>query len=161
MKKTRFVTNAAIIAALYVVLSYVAHTFNLASGAVQVRLSEVLTVLPFFTGAAVPGLTVGCLISNILMGCHIWDVVFGTIATLIGAAGTYLLRKKSIYFACVPPIAANSLIIPFVLSKVYGDGTPLPLLALSVFIGELIACGFLGTALCALLKKRGKDIFNR
>lgn len=160
MKKARFITNAAIIAALYVILTYVAQLFGLASGAVQVRLSEALTVLPFFTASAVPGLTVGCLIANIVTGGAPWDVVFGTLATLLGAVGTYLLRKKSFYFACLPPIAANTLIIPFVLRFVYGDGSAFYILAAGVFAGEVIACGILGTALCAALRKRAGSLFG-
>ena len=160
MKKTKFVTSAAIIAALYVVLSYVAHLLGLASGAIQVRLSEVLTVLPFFMPAAVPGLTIGCLITNLVTGCHVWDVVFGTLATLLGALGTYCLRKKHFSLAAIPPIFANTLIVPLVLRWVYGVGTPLWLLALSVFAGEFIACGLLGTALCYCLKKRSGALFK-
>lgn len=160
MKKTRFITYAAIIAALYVVLTYLAQLFGMASGAVQVRLSEMLTVLPFFTASAVPGVTIGCLISNIVTGCAPWDIVFGTFATLLGAVGTYLLRKKSFLLAPIPPIIANTLIVPLVLRQVYGDASPLPMLAAGVFAGEFIACGLLGTALCALIKKRGQMLFN-
>ena len=89
------ITMAGIIAAIYVVLTFVAQAFGLASGAIQFRLSEVLTILPMFTAAAIPGLTVGCVLANILTGCAIWDVVFGSFATLLGAIGTHLLRKTN------------------------------------------------------------------
>lgn len=161
MKKARFVTNAACIAALYVVLSYLAYCFGLSSGAVQLRLSEALTLLPYYTASAVPGVTIGCLITNLITGGNVWDVVFGTFATLIGAVGTRLLRKKSIYLACVPPVVANTVIVPLVLRVAYGDGTPLPLLAAGVFAGEFISCALMGTALCLALKKRATYIFGK
>lgn len=161
MKKARFVTNAACIAALYVVLSYLAYCFGLSSGAVQLRLSEALTLLPYYTASAVPGVTIGCLITNLITGGNVWDVVFGTLATLIGAVGTRLLRKKSVYLACIPPVAANTVIVPLVLRAAYGEGTPLPLLAAGVFAGEFISCALMGTALCLALKKRATYIFGK
>lgn len=161
MKKARFVTNAACIAALYVVLSYLAYCFGLSSGAVQLRLSEALTLLPYYTASAVPGVTIGCLITNLITGGNVWDVVFGTLATLIGAVGTHLLRKKSVYLACIPPVVANTVIVPLVLRAAYGEGTPLPLLAAGVFAGEFISCALMGTALCLALKKRATYIFGK
>ena len=92
-KKVLFLTQAAVIAAIYVVLTIFISAFNLASGAIQVRISEALTILPFFTPAAIPGLAIGCLLSNLLTGAAVYDVVFGSLATLLGAVGTYLLRK--------------------------------------------------------------------
>ena len=97
----KFITQAAVIAAIYVVLVVI---FNYISfGPVQFRIAEALTILPYFTPAAIPGLFVGCIIANILGGAIVWDVVFGSIATLIGAIGTYLLRKHK-WLAPVPPI---------------------------------------------------------
>lgn len=142
--KALFITQAAVIAAIYVVLTYLAQLFGLASGAIQLRLSEMLTVLPFFTPAAIPGLFIGCVLSNILTGCVIWDVIFGSLATLIGAVGTYLLRKKSPYLAPVPPIVANTLIVPFVLTYAYGAEDGILFLMLTVGIGEILSCGVLG-----------------
>lgn len=142
--KALFITQAAVIAAIYVVLTYLAQLFGLASGAIQLRLSEMLTVLPFFTPAAIPGLFIGCVLSNILTGCVIWDVIFGSLATLIGAVGTYLLRKKSLYLAPVPPIVANTLIVPFVLTYAYGAEDGIFFLMLTVGIGEILSCGVLG-----------------
>ena len=92
-KKVLFLTQAAMIAALYVVLTFIANAFGLASGVIQVRLSEALTVLPFFTPAAVPGLYVGCLLANLLTGGCLLDILVGSLATLIGALGTRALRK--------------------------------------------------------------------
>ena len=146
-----YLARGGIIAALYVVLTYVAYTMNLSGQlSVQLRLSEALTVLPYFTSAAIPGLTLGCLIANIITGAAIWDVLFGTLATLIGAVGTYLLRKYR-FAASVPPILANTVIIPFVLKSAYQLPDAAWLLALSVFLGELICCGVLGTILQSVL----------
>ncbi len=92
-KKIMFLSQAAMIAALYVVLTLLANALGLANYAIQVRFSEALTILPFFTPAAIPGLTIGCLLSNILTGCAPLDILFGTLATLIGALGTYALRR--------------------------------------------------------------------
>lgn len=88
-------TQGAMIAALYVVLTFIANLAGLASSVIQLRLSEALTILPVFTAAAVPGLAVGCVLANLLTGCAVWDVVFGSLATLIGAIGTRLCAKKS------------------------------------------------------------------
>ena len=93
MKKINFLTQAAMIAALYVVLTLAINAFGLASGAIQVRVSEALTILPYFTPAAIPGLFIGCLLSNTITGCALFDIIFGSIATLLVAVGTYLLRR--------------------------------------------------------------------
>ena len=154
MKKfdVKTLTIGGAIAALYVVLTLVANAFGLASGAIQVRLSEALTILPCFTAAAVPGLTVGCILANIITGCALWDVVFGSLATLIGAAGTYLLRKKTL-LAWIPPVLSNAIIVPIVLQKVYGVPDSFWYLMLTVGAGEVIACGILGLLLYKALSK--------
>ena len=144
--------NAGMIAALYVVLTYVANLAGLASGAIQVRLSEALTILPVFTAAAVPGLTVGCVAANIITGCLPWDVVFGSLATLIGAAGTRLLRKNP-YIAWIPPVLSNMAIVPIVLQRVYGVEDAWWYLVLTVGIGEIISCGVLGLLLYHSVRK--------
>lgn len=141
-----------VIAALYVALTFVAAAFGLASGAIQVRLSEALTILPVFTATAVPGLTVGCILANLLTGCAPWDVVFGSLATLIGAVGTRLLKKNP-YIAWIPPVVSNAVIVPFVLQKVYGVEDAWWYLALTVGAGEIIACGILGILLYHSIKK--------
>jgi len=156
-KTVLFTARAAVIAALYVVLTYVFAWC--ASGAVQVRVAEALTILPVFTSAAVPGLAIGCLIANLLTGCALWDVVFGTLATLLGAIGTRLLRKHG-FCATLPPIVANTLIIPWVLHYVYGDAWPVWLLTLTVGVGEVISCGVLGILLMVTLKKYPLKLFR-
>ena len=150
--KSAFLTQSGVIAALYVVLTLVAKAMGLDSGQIQLRLSEALCVLPVFLPAAVPGLTVGCLLANILCGNIFWDVLFGTLATLIGAVGTRLLRKRPL-LALLPPILANVLIVPFILTYAYGVPDGLPYLMLTVGIGEVLSCGVLGGLLYTRLKK--------
>lgn len=156
-QKVRFITHAAVIAALYVVLTLLANALGLANYAVQVRFSEALTILPFFTTAAIPGLTLGCLLSNILTGCALPDILFGTFASFLGAVGTYMLRKNK-WFAPISPIAANTIIVPFVLLYAYGI-EPLWFSFLTVFIGEVISCGVLGMLLLNVLNKYRHFLF--
>lgn len=158
-KKVLFLTQAAMIAALYIVLTYFINAFNLASGAIQIRISEALTVLPAFTPAAVPGLFAGCLISNILTGCMPLDVIGGGFATLIGAVGTYAVRKHK-WLIPLPPIIANILIVPWVLSYVYHFEGSLYYFAFTVGIGEILSCGVLGMILYSSLKKQAARIFH-
>lgn len=158
MKKTSILTQAAIIAALYVVLTLLANALGLANYAIQVRFSEALTILPFFTPAAIPGLFVGCIISNLMTGCMPLDIIFGSIATLLGALGTYGLRRSK-WLAPLPPIVANTLIIPFLLTYVYRSEGSLPYFILTVGIGEIISCGILGLILLHVLQKYRKYLF--
>ena len=160
-QKVKLITQAAAIAALYVVLTLLANALGLANYAVQVRFSEALTILPFFTPAAIPGLFVGCLLSNFLCGSILWDIVFGSLATLIGAVGTYLIRKKlPDWCACIPPIVANTIIIPFILAYAYKFEGGVPFFMLTVGAGEVISCGLLGTILLTVLKKNRRQIFQ-
>lgn len=155
--RIQFISQGAVIAALYVALTHLSNFAGLASGAIQIRLSEVLTVLPAFTPAAVPGLTIGCLLSNITTGCIPWDVLGGTAATFIGAAGTLALKKYP-YAAPLPPIIANVVIVPFVLAYAYKLDGGIPYFMLTVGIGEIICCGILGTMLTLALKKNADII---
>lgn len=158
-KSTTYLTQAAAIAALYVVLTLLANALGLANYSIQVRFSEALTILPLFTPAAIPGLYVGCLLSNLLTGCIFWDIIFGPIATLLGALGTYLLRKQSKWVATLPPILSNTLIVPFVLAFAYKFEGALPYFMLTVGVGEIISCGVLGLILYSALNKYRKQIF--
>ena len=153
-----FLTHAAVIAALYVVLTFIASALGISSGVIQIRFSEALTVLPYFTPAAIPGLFIGCLLANILTGAAIPDIVFGSLATLIGAVFTRKLRKYK-WLAPVPPILANALIIPFVLLWAYGIN-PLWFSFITVTIGEVISCGILGMLLLFTLKKYMGRLFT-
>ena len=143
--------TGGLIAALYVVLTVLAAQFNLASGAIQVRFSEALTIMPVFTAAAVPGLTIGCVLANLLTGCATWDVVFGSLATLIGAVGTRLLKDKPL-LAWIPPVLSNMAIIPIILIKVYAVPDAWWFLVLTIGAGEIISCGLLGLLLWRSLK---------
>lgn len=156
-KRVLFLTQAAMIAALYVVLTFIANALGIASGNIQVRFSEALTILPYFTPAAIPGLFIGCLLSNILTGCALPDIIFGSLATLIGALLTYKLRRNK-WLAPIPPIVSNAVIIPPVLLFAYGLG-PIWFSFITVTIGEIISCGILGMLLLLALKKYAGRLF--
>ena len=158
-KGTLFMVQAAAIAAVYVVLTTVFAAFSF--GEVQVRISEAMTILPVFTPAAIPGLFVGCLISNFLGGAILLDVIFGSIATLIGAVFTWKLRNSNKWLAPLPPIVANAMIVPFTLYYGYGVNLPIPFMMLTVGIGEVISCGVLGMALYGALNKYRYVIFGK
>lgn len=158
-KKAVFITQAAMIAALYVILTQLSHLFGLDSHAIQLRFSEALTVLPFFTPAAVPGLFIGCLLANFFSGCLPWDIVFGSIATLLGALGTYALRRHK-WLAPVPPILSNTIIVPLILSYIYKFEGSLPYFMITVGTGEILSCGVLGMFFLFTLQKYSKRIFN-
>ena len=151
-------TQAAMIAAIYVVLTYFINAFGLANGAIQVRISEALTILPYFTPAAIPGVFIGCLMSNLLAGGALLDIIFGSLATLTAAVFTYLLRRFK-WLAPVPPIVCNTLIIPFVIKYAYGIG-PIWLSFFTVCAGEIISAGVLGMLLLFTLQKYRKQIFS-
>lgn len=157
-KKVVFVAHAAVIAALYVVLTQLSASLGLASGAIQIRISEALTILPYFTPAAIPGLFVGCFLSNLLTGSVLWDILFGSLATLLGALGTWFLRKHK-YLAWAPPAAANIMIVPWVLKFAYGVPDAVPYLMVTVGIGEVIACGAAGTLLLLALERHRLAVF--
>lgn len=147
-------TYSAIIAAMYVVLTLPFASF--AFGPIQFRIAEALCILPFFTPAAIPGLALGCLLANFMGGAVIWDVVFGTLATLIGAIISYKLRGNK-WLVCIPPILANAIIIPFVLKYAYGVDDLVPYMMLTVGFGEVLSVGVLGNLLLhALLPFRGR-----
>ncbi len=186
-RKVTYLVHAAMIAALYVVLTLLANALGIASSSIQVRFSEALTVLPFFSSAAIPGLYVGCLLANIVIGSALPDIVFGPLPTLLGAIGTWLLgkayhsqnppagasmtagafagqkpfKKRQLYkwLSPVPPIIANAVIIPPVLKYAYGI-VPVWLSVITVGIGEIISCGVFGLILLFALQKRGERFFS-
>lgn len=167
-QKVRYLAHAAIIAALYVVLTELAAYLGLASSAIQIRFSEALTILPFFTPAAIPGLFAGCFLANLLTGSMPLDILFGSIATLLGALGTYYLSspmKAGVklwrkWLTPLPPIAANTLIVPFVLAYVYKLEGTIPYFMLTVGIGEIISCGVLGLLLQRTLERYRCQLFS-
>ena len=155
-KSILYLTRGGIIAALYVALTYFSHLFGLANGAIQFRLSEALSVLPIFLPEAVPGLFVGCLISNLVTSFNVFDVVFGSLATLLGALGTRFLRRlptKLLWIATLPTVLSNMLIIPPVLIFAYGSTDAYLWLVLTVGLGELVCAAVGGTILGYALKK--------
>ena len=159
-KKVLFITQAAIIAAIYVVVTYFIAAFNLASGSIQIRISEALCVLPYFTPAAIPGLWIGCLIANMITGATIFDIIFGSLATLIGAVFTYLLRKHK-FLCTLPPVIANALIIPPVLIFAYnipavmwrGMNITWIFTVVTVGFGEVVSVCVIGYILLNVLNK--------
>lgn len=142
-RRTLFLCRGALIAALYVALTYLSKLLGLDSGAIQVRFSEMLCVLPIFMPSSILGLTLGCFLSNLLVGAHWLDILIGPAATLIGALGTYLLRRVR-WLAPLPAVLSNALIIPFVLSYAYGAEQAIPVMMLTVGIGEIISVYGLG-----------------
>ncbi len=152
MNKSKQLLRCSMITALYVVLTLLSNMLGLASGVIQVRLSEILTILPVFTPMAIPSLFIGCIISNILTGASLIDIVFGSIATLIGAIGTYKL-KNNIRLAPIPTILSNAVILPFVLAYSYHIQTAIPLMMIFIGLGELISAGLLGIVFYNSIKK--------
>lgn len=158
-KNVLFLTQAAMIAALYVVLTLLANAFGLASGVIQIRLSEMLAVLPFFTPAAIPGVYIGCLLANILTGACLLDILAGSLASFIGVFLAYLLRRNK-WLVPIPTILANAIIVPFVLIAGYGVPDAWWYLFLTVGAGEIISCGVLGMILLFALQKYAARIFR-
>lgn len=147
-------------AGLYVILTLVSFAFGLAGGAVQLRLSEALCILPVFTPAAVPGLFAGCILANMITGCALPDIVFGSLATLLGALGTLRLRKYAAgenasftgtLLALLPPVLMNTVVVTLLQIFVYGIKVGWILIALSVLAGELLSCGLFGWVLKRLI----------
>ncbi len=141
------------VAAIYAVLCILLAPISYA--AIQVRIAEALTILPAFTPAAIPGLTVGCLLANILGGCPIMDIIFGTLATLIGAVGTYLLRSRKTLI-WMPPVVSNTILVSIfsIYIPFMGESDDsLWYIMLTVCIGELISVCILGYLLYFALKK--------
>ncbi len=148
-----YAAEGGVIAALYVVLTLISNAFGLANGAVQVRISEALTILPAFAPAAIPGLFVGCILSNTFTGAILPDIIFGSIATLIAAFATRALRNKSRFLLPVPPILANTIVVPLVLKYAYHIDGALIYMMLTVFAGEFISCGILGMLIYPVIER--------
>lgn len=153
MNKSKILSLAqgGIIAALYTVVCVLLAPISY--GNVQVRVAEALAIMPIFTPAAIPGLFIGCMLANIIAGGIALDVIFGSLATLIGAAGTYLLRNQPPWIATIPPIVSNTVIVPLILYYGYGLTLPIWFMMFTVCIGEVIGCGVLGVLLAKALNK--------
>ena len=154
----KYLTRAAIIAAIYVVLTYLAGILNLAYGPVQFRISEALTVLPFLFPEAVPGLFVGCIVSNILSPYGVLDLVVGSAATLLAAIWTNKCRNR--FVAPLPPVVCNAVLVGAMIAW-YEAGFGAGFLAAFVYnaatvgLGEAIVCYALGLPLLKVLENRG------
>ena len=157
--KTAKVIQTIIIAGLYILITLVENaTVGMTKDIIQVRLSDALTVLPYFTPAAIPGLFIGCLTSNYFIGCHPMDVLFGSIATLIGAIGTYLIRKHK-FLTPIPPVIVNVIAIPLLFTYVYRYEDSFWYYVATIGVGEIIACGVLGMALLLALDDHKDKLF--
>lgn len=157
--RTKTLVRAGVIAALYAALTYAAAAMNLAFGGIQFRFSEALTILPIFTPAAIPGLTFGCLLSN-LASPYPLDMLFGTAATLLSAAATYALRGLRIrnvpVLALLPPVLINAVVVgaQIVLTMTEGfSAAAFWPFALQVGIGQLVVCYGLGLPLFFMLDR--------
>ena len=159
-KKTLYIAQGALIASLYVILTYISNLFGLAgNNLIQVRLSEALCILPFFTPVAIPGLFCGCLISNLMIGAEPLDMIFGSLATLLAATLSYLLRKKK-FLVPLPAVVMNMLIVPPILTYAYGLEDAMWFLAVTVGAGQIISCYALGLPLLFVLEKYKTKIFS-
>lgn len=159
-ERTLYLTQAACVAALYVLLTLLAQMLGLGSGVIQIRFSEMLCLLPIVMPSAIWGVTLGCLLANLLTGAVWLDVLIGPVATLIGALGTYALRKKPL-LASIPPVLSNALIIPFVLSYGYGMQDAIWFMMITVGVGEVLSICVLGLIVFRLLRPTLERMLKR
>ncbi len=160
-KKTgRFIIQTLVIAVLYFVLTFIANEFQLANGLnFQLRISEALTVLPYYTPAAIPGLFIGCLSANNAMNLPMSDVIYGSVATLVSAIISYLIRKKK-FLVPIPPIVINAFAVPAIYAFLLGfDEPPFWRSVIMVGLGEAVTCGVLGIALMLGLEDYKDKLF--
>lgn len=151
------IAQGGMIAALYIVLTFAFAPISF--GPVQVRIAEILTILPMFTPSAIYGLFIGCLVGNIVGGAVIWDIIFGSLATLIGAGLGYLLRKNR-WLVPIPSILSNAIIVPLILRYGYSiKDIPLHFMVIYIAVGEFISCYVLGEILASALLRHGKALF--
>ena len=153
MRKTKFIVMSAVIAAIYAALTM--SLYVISYGPVQLRISEALTILPMFTSAAIPGLTIGCIIANVIGGYGIIDVIFGSVATLLAALCTRIFRKNT-FLSLFSPVFFNSLIVGPMLYFLAPENGALLLNVFTVGLGEFLACFLVGYPLMRLLKKYPK-----
>lgn len=163
--RTLFLTHAAVIAALYVVLTLVSFAFGLDKGVIQFRLSEALCVLPALTPAAIPGLVIGCLLSSLLTDANVVDILFGSLATLLGACGGYALRcfGRGLwrgFLTSLPTLLANLVAVPLILRFAYGVADGYWFLVMTVGLGEITTACLLGSILFCVLSRLPERIFR-
>ena len=160
MKNTsvQFLVKSGLIAAVYAITTLILSPLSF--GAVQVRISEALCILPLYTPAAIPGLTLGCFISGILGPNGIIDAAIGSIATLIGSVCIYAFKKKP-WMGLLLNVISNAVLVGFVLAKIYTDAMPISICMLFVGLGEFVSCFVFGTLLKKYMDTRGTDFLNR
>ena len=146
-----FIANAAIIAAVYAALTLILAPISF--GVFQIRLSEALCVFSLFTPSAVPGITIGCFLANLIGGGGVWDVVLGSLASLIGCFGMYKLRDRK-YIAPLANVLSNGVIVGLMLHHIYGFSSPL-ICVLLITAEELVPMYALGLSLAAFISKKG------
>lgn len=154
-KRVKALTTSAIIAALYLVLTFIFYLTSFMP--YQIRFAEALTVLPYFTPLAIPGLFVGCVLANIIGGNGMWDIVVGSLATLFSAYLTYKItfaKTSRKLLTPLPPVVINAVVVGAMLSFLYE--MPLFMTMLSVAGGQIIACYLLGYPLILLIEKNKK-----
>lgn len=161
-RRTRFLVQSAMIAALYAASTLALSTLGIAYGPVQFRLSEALTILPVFTPAAIPGLAIGCFLSNLASPYAVVDMVLGTLATFLAAVLSRLARNVRVknvpVLSALPPVLCNALIVGAEIAFFMPKGftwVGFASSALSVGAGELAVCAALGLPLAAMLEKTG------
>lgn len=160
-KKVYYLTEAGMIAAIYAILTYLGTVLNFSFGIMQFRISEALTILPIFTPAAIPGLAIGCLISNIASPFGLLDMIVGSLATLLAAILTRKLRnvctvKKIPILSILSPVIVNAMFVPLVIALSSGASSAITIYTLgfcSIGISELLSCFILGIPLIYVLRK--------
>lgn len=150
MKDPKTLTRAAVIAALYAALTLLLAPISY--GAMQVRVSEGLTLLPVLFPEAAPALFVGCLLANLLGGSALPDIVLGSLTTLVAALLTRRLRGNRL-LAALPPVVLNGLIVGALIHLLYTPEIPMALCMLYVAVGEAIACYVVGFLVLAAVKR--------
>ncbi|MCQ2456203.1 MAG: QueT transporter family protein [Clostridia bacterium] len=161
-RKITYITEAGVIAALYVALTMLSASVGLSSGPIQCRLSEALCLLPVLFPSAVPGVAIGCLISNLILSGSLFDVVLGTAATLVGALGARLIgRGRLIFPASVPTVIANAAAIPLILKLMDVPDIAYLYTAFTVALGEIISCTVLGPLFVLLIERSGIANINK
>lgn len=150
MKDPKTLTRAAVIAALYAALTLLLAPISY--GAMQVRVSEGLTLLPVLFPEAAPALFVGCLLANLLGGSALPDIVLGSLTTLVAALLTRRLRGNRM-LAALPPVVLNGLIVGALVHLLYTPEIPMALCMLYVAVGEAIACYVVGFLVLAAVRR--------
>ena len=158
MRDKSNILRAIMIAGMYLVVTVITAQFSFLD--IQLRITEALCILPMFTPIAIPGLFIGCLLANLCAGAPLADVIFGSLATLIGGVGTWMLRDKKPYIAILPPIVANLVIVPLILKFAYHLEASIPMMMLTVGLGEICACGVLGLLLYRVLLPHKEKLFG-